>query len=628
VLRDDVVSGRLTSAISCTLAPQRRGRITGRCIEEYSESAGRAEIFFLRELIRPSFAHIRTGTRDGLPAGWATFFATVAANGETMTRRWLQDTDLPALVLILTVAALGIGGAHAQTYTDLHDFSTATLASPQFSGILAQGRNGDLYGTAPVGGTSGRGGVFRITPAGTYSAIYSFDGIVGANPYSGLTLGKDGNFYGTTFGGGTGGFGIVFRVTPAGIVTVLHNFVYTDGTGAYAPPIQGTDGNFYGTTSTGGISYGAVYKVTPAGVFTVLYTFDNTHGAAPIAPLIQATDGSFYGTTKVGGTNGYGTVFKITPTGALTVLYNFDLTHGAYVFSPLIQAVDGSFYGTTSSGGTLNGGGVAFKLTPARILTVIHNFDGTAGTQDGNRPYAGLVQVSDGSFYGLASAGGANAAGTLYHVTSTGGYSGSSSFTPATGSLPYATLRQHTNGRLYGEATSGGAAGHGALFSFDLGLEPFITLRPTAGVVGKSVDILGQGLSQSTSVRFTPNVAANASVFSDTYMTTVVPNAALTGTVTVLLTQGQVSSDKKFRVAPTVGTFSPTSGSVGTSVTITGNSLTGAAKVTFGGGKVAVFTVNSNAQITSTVPAGAVTGKIQVITPGGTATSPSAFTVN
>jgi len=548
-----------------------------------------------------------------------------------MTMKRLNNLHLLALITTLALAALGISGAYAQTYSDLHDFATPLLTSPQYPGILAQGRDGNLYGTAPTGGKFGRGGVFSITPAGAYSEIYNFDGIVGANPYSGLTLGTDGNFYGTTFGGGTGGFGIVFQITPGGIVTVLHNFVLSEGAGSpYAPPIQGTDGNFYGTTTvgTGGTAHGTVYKVSPAGAFTVLYQFDNTHGSFPLAPLIQAKDGNFYGTTRDGGTAGLGTAFKITSAGALTVLYNFDSTHGTQPYSPLVQGSDGNFYGTTRAGGTLNGGGVAFKLTAAKKLTVLCNFDATGHTADGNHPYAGLIQANDGNFYGVASAGGTNAAGTIYRITKTGVYQTVYDFASATGSLPFATPIQHTNGKLYGEATSGGAGSHGALFSFDLGLGPFITLRPTSGVVGQSVVILGQGLSQSTSVRFTPNVAADASVFSDTYMTTIVPTNATTGAVKVLLAQGNLTSNQKFLVTPVILSFSPPSGPVGTQVVITGDSLKGATKVTFGGVKALIFSVDSYTQITATVPTGAKTGKIQVTTPGGTATSPTAFTVN
>ena len=545
-----------------------------------------------------------------------------------MTMQRLNNLPLLALALTLALATLGISGAHAQTYTDIHDFDTPTLASPQYSGILAQGRDGNLYGTAPLGGDFGRGGVFQITPSGAYTVIHSFDS-TRANPYSGLTLGADGNFYGGTYNGGDFGFGTVFQITPGGTVTVLHSFALIEGAGPYAPPIQGTDGNFYGTTTIGGQGFGAVYKVTPAGGFTTLYAFDSTHGASPFAPLIQGKDGNFYGTTVGGGTTDFGTAFKITPSGALTVLYNFDSTHGSGPYSPLLQGSDGNFYGTARTGGSKNNGGVVFKLTAAKKpkLTVLYNFDATGATKDGVRPYAGLVQANDGNFYSVASAGGTNSAGTLYRISSTGVYATLYNFVSATGSLPFATLRQHTNGKFYGEATTGGALGHGALFSFDAGLGPFITIRPTSGLVGQPVDILGQSLSQATSVRFTPNVAASANVFGDTYMTTAVPSNATTGVVKVLLTHGHLTSNQKFLVTPVVLSFNPPSGPVGTQVVITGNSLKGATKVMFGS-KKAIFSVDSYTQITATVPVGAVTGKVQVTTPGGTAVSPTAFTVN
>src|SRR5258707_7926819 len=115
---------------------------------------------------------------------------------------------------------------------------------------------------------------------------------------------------------------------------------------------------------------------------------------------------------------------------------------------------------------------------------------------------------------------------------------------------------------------------------------------------------------------------------SDSYIAATVPSGAGTGFVSVVTPAGTLKSNLKFRVTPTVLSFTPPSGTVGTQVTITGNSLTQASKVTFGGGKVAVFTVNSDTKITATVPAGATTGKIQVTTPGGTAISSTAFTVN
>ena len=552
-----------------------------------------------------------------------------------MNKYRINNLQTLVLAMALAVSLLGVSGAQAQTYTDIHDFNTTDLASPQYSGVLAQGRDGNLYGTAPVGGTFGRGGVFTITPDGVYSVIANFDS-TRANPYSGLTMGTDGNFYGGTYNGGDFGFGTVFKITAGGFLTVLHSFALVEGAGPYAPPIEGTDGNFYGTTTIGGAGFGAVYKVTPAGAFTTLYAFDKTHGASPFAPLIQAKDGNFYGTTVGGGTADFGTVFKITPAGALTVLYNFDSTHGSGPYAPLLQASDGNFYGTARTGGSKNNGGVVFKLTAAKKpkLTVLYNFDATGATKDGVRPYASLIEVNivtgGSAFYGVASAGGTNGAGTLYQITSAGSYLTMYSFASATGSLPFTTLRQLFNGKLYGEATSGGAGGHGALFSyaedrFDRG---FISLVPTSGAVSQPVGIIGKFLSGVVSVKFNGTNAA-FTVVSDTYISTSVPSGATTGFVkTKDAGNNQRSSPQKFRVTPVVLSFNPTSGPVGTQVVITGNSLTGATSVTFGGVKATVKTVDSYTQITATVPAKAKTGKIQVTTPGGTAESPTDFTVN
>jgi hypothetical protein len=197
----------------------------------------------------------------------------------------------------------------------------------------------------------------------------------------------------------------------------------------------------------------------------------------------------------------------------------------------------------------------------------------------------------------------------------------------ATGSVPETTLRQHTSGKFFGETNSGGLNSLGALFIFDVHLKPFVSVLPTSGKVAKPIGILGSGFTGTTAVMFN-GTSATYSVVSDTYISVTVPPGAGTGFVSVVTPGGILKSNVKFRVTPAVTTFSPTSGAVGTQVTITGNSLTQANKVKFGGAKLAAFTVNSDTQITATVPAGAITGKIQVTTAGGTATTSTVFTVN
>jgi len=259
--------------------------------------------------------------------------------------------------LALVIVVLGLGWevpAQGQTFSVLYDLGTNTgdPYSPNYSGIVAQGRDGRMFSTA-LGGSTGAGAMFKITPGGTL-VPYSFDSTNSGPylPYSGLTLGADGNFYGTTNAGGASGMGTVFKIMPSGTVTVLHSFAGgSDGGYPWAPPIQGTDGNFYGTTCANLPDCGTVYKITPSGKFRTLYLFDYTHGYCPVAPLVQGTDGNFYGTTTEGGSSfSFGVVYKITPSGKFTVIYKFNGGDGSQPFGPLVQGSDGNFYGTTSVG--------------------------------------------------------------------------------------------------------------------------------------------------------------------------------------------------------------------------------------------------------------------------------------
>src|SRR5439155_24542570 len=176
---------------------------------------------------------------------------------------------------------------------------------------------------------------------------------------------------------------------------------------------------------------------------------------------------------------------------------------------------------------------------------------------------------------------------------------------------------QHTNGTLYGDSENGGIGG-GTFFSINVALPPlaFVSLLPYAGKVGATIEFLGQGFTSTSAVSFN-GTAATRTVVSGTYLTATVPGGAGTGLVTVTTSSGTLKSNKIFRVIPQITGFSPTSGPVGTPVTITGVSLKQTTKVTFGGVKATSFTVNSDTKVTATVPTGAVTGKIAITTPGG-----------
>jgi len=532
-----------------------------------------------------------------------------------------------SIFLLLTLVA--IVPAHAQTYTDMFDFLDANGCCPSYPGALAQGRDGLLYGTAQNGGKYGYGTVFVIDPStGAVTILYNFDITDGQYPQAGLAMGPDGAFYGTTYlGGATPPAGVLFRITSAGAFSVIHNFANV-GDGGYPrqPPIPAPDGNLYGIT--GNDTNYVIYRVTPPGTFTPIIT----PPAYSYGPMLLASDGKLYGVTNYGGTYNGGTVFQLTlgKTPKLKIIYSFGASAGTLGINPnggLMQASDGKLYGTTPNGGT-SSGGVVFQVTTGGVYKVLHNFAAAPPASDGYGSVAGLVQGSDGFLYGVNPNGGAGGFGTLFKINTNGTtFQVLHNFDVVTGAGPTSTPILHTNGKIYGMTTSGGAFHQGVIYSFDNTLKPFASLFVIwSGKVGTSVGVLGQGSSNATGVKFGTGpgtfVAAN-----DTYMTATVAAGATTGHVTVLEPGGNLASPQTFKVVPTISGFAPSSGPVGTSVLITGTSLSQTTAVKFGAVKAPVFTINSDTQLTATVPSGANTGKIVVTTKGGTATSAATFTV-
>ena len=342
--------------------------------------------------------------------------------------------------------------------------------------------------------------------------------------------------------------------------------------------------------------------VAPTVTFTTLHSFDGTDGVAPHAVLVQGTDGNFYGTTYyAGGSNnciaGCGTVFRITPDGTLTTLHSFNGTDGGNPVAGLVQGTDGKFYGTTTQGGANTcdgfGCGTVFSITSGGILTTLHSFEGA----DGDTPSGGLVQGINGKFFGTTSGGGAHGDGTVFSITTGGVLTTLHNFDGTDGSDPEAALTEGRNGKLYGTTSAGGAnLNNGTVFSITAG-GILTTLDSFSGTDGG----LPNGLIQGTDGMF--------------YGTTQGGGSNLEGTVFSL----SVGS------GPFVET-NPVASKVEATVTILGTDLTGATKVTFHG-IAATFTVVSSSEITTTVPAGATTGTAKVVTPGGTLSSNVPFQV-
>jgi uncharacterized repeat protein (TIGR03803 family) len=295
----------------------------------------------------------------------------------------------------------------------------------------------------------------------------------------------------------------------------------------------------------------------PAQTFTTLHSFNGTDGNYLRARLVQAANGRLYGTTTGGGAcpipGGCGTVFKITPSGALTTLYSFcpegdyHCTDGLFPETGLVQAANGAFYGTTHNGGNY-GGGTVFKITPGGTLTIQYRFHG----EDGYKPTAGLVQATDGNFYGTTFEGGAGACydgcGTVFKITPSGTLTTLHNFDRTDGANPVAGLVQDTDGNFYGTTESGGANGnYGTVFSLSVGLSPFVETLPASGKVGAAVNILGTNLIGATSVTFN-GTAATFTVVSSSEITTTVPSGATTGTVQVVTPGGTLSSNIPFTV--------------------------------------------------------------------------------
>jgi uncharacterized repeat protein (TIGR03803 family) len=401
--------------------------------------------------------------------------------------------------VVFVCSAIAVSVSTAQTLATIVNFNGANGTNPHSS--LLQGTDGNFYGTTYNGGFNNHGTIFRITSGGALTLLHSFGNADGARPWSGLIQGSDGNFYGTTSLGGVGG-GTVFQMNPSGFITTLHKFGGTgSGTIPYGGLVQGTDGAFYGTTSSGGANgFGTIFKVASDGTFTSLHDFTGADGANPYATLIQGTDGNFYGTTLTGGASNSGTVFQATPDGTVTTLYSFSGSDGLKPYSSVVQGSDGNFYGTTSQGGS-NNNGTVFQLTAAGVLTTLHSFCSPSSCSDGSIPYAGLVQAPDGSFFGAASGGGQNSAGTIFKITSAGVFTTLHPFTGIDGRTPYSNLIIASNGELYGTTYNGGSGSLGVVFAVSPVPYRFVAVPPCRVLDTRNGSPIQGGTAQTFDLR-------------------------------------------------------------------------------------------------------------------------------
>jgi uncharacterized repeat protein (TIGR03803 family) len=448
--------------------------------------------------------------------------------------------------------------------------------------------------------------------AQTFSYFANFSARYGG---SSVMQATDGNLY---MGGGPGAYGqgAILRVTPSGGFNVLYSFCSQRGCpdGNYPSTlILGSDGNFYGATEGGGnrVGGGTVYKMTLDGNLTTLYSFCTTSecpdGSGPYG-IIQASDGNLYGVTSNGGKFTAGTLFRVSPTGEFKVLHYF-CPLGNCVDAPsptgLIQGIDGNLYGTTRFDGAHNGG-VLYKMTLDGEYAVIYNFCSLSDCLDGGGPNQ-IVQDAKGNFFGTNYGGGSKGYGTVFELTSKNQYIVLDNFDFLLGAPEGLTLA--SDGNFYGASMGASNYGTGGTV-FEVtpkGELTFLNIFGNSCALDTGYYPIGS-IFQSTEGTLYGATGYGNSVGDCN------PNGIGYGTIYSVA-----------GLSPLVET-APVAGPAGQSVVILGNGLTGSSSVTFNGVEAA-FTVESDTYIKATVPAGATTGVVSVVTPSGTLNSYPQFAV-
>jgi len=381
-----------------------------------------------------------------------------------------------AFTLVLGILFAG-ASAHSQTLEVLYKFTGGADGS-QPDSPLVRDSQGNLYGTTVTGGANQLGAVFKLSPDGTETVLYSFQGGVDGVWPVGLTLASDGNFYGVTRYGGTPpyeGYGTVFKLTPNGTETVLYAFNGgADGNTPLAGVVRDAQGNLYGTTFYGGDeqcgSCGVVFKVAPDGSETVLHTFTGApdDGAWSTAGLALDSSGNLYGTTTYGGAHNWGTIFKVAPDSTETVLYNFaNAADGANPATTPIFDPQGNLFGTTVPMlFPQNAYGTVYKLVPTSgTLSTLYTF---LKPSNGAYPYGPLALDQHSNLFGTTfdSVNEKSYHGTVFELTAKGRLKTLRRFIPAVGDYPNQGVLLDPQGNLYGTTSAAGAYryGYGTVF--------------------------------------------------------------------------------------------------------------------------------------------------------------------
>ena len=370
-------------------------------------------------------------------------------------------------------------------YTKLKDFDGLNGRNP--SSDFIQTADGILYATAFYGGKNNEGTIFSFNPAtSTLTKLKDLDNTNGSHPVSSFIKASDGKFYSMTYGGGNNDLGVIFSYDPASqAYKKLVDLDYTLGTKPQGSLLQTSDGKLYGMTTEGGGYYRGVlfsYNITTAAC-TKLKDFNDIDGTHPYGSLAIAADGKLYGCTYAGGKGDRGTFFSYDAgTGAFTNIRNFGLNAtGSLMYGGVVKISSGKLYGMTFSGGNFAQGTI-FSFDPSTSnYTKLLDFNGSNGAT----PYGSLLLASDGKLYGMTFSGGINKAGVIFSfdpVTAT--YQKLKDLDYAGGGYPYGNLIEATNGKFYGMTWAGGANGEGVVFSLDRGTYVYTKILDFDGANG------------------------------------------------------------------------------------------------------------------------------------------------
>ncbi len=335
--------------------------------------------------------------------------------------------------------------------------------------------NNTFWGMTEYGGTNNNGVIYKCSTLGNESVLYNYGGSnIGGVAANGLTQANDGNMYGVSEYGGQHGTGSVYRVTPAGVVTNIYSFAqkYTgDGFWPNTSLLLGSDGNLYGTTRSGG-SYndGTLFRVTTSGTETIVHNFTggSSDGYYPTSGVIQDSNGALYGTTVYGGSSNYGVLYKCSMGGNFNIVHTFTggSSDGQYPYSDITQGSSGMMYGMTEYAGASSNGTI-FSCDTLGNFNILHSFTGSG--VDGAYPYGGkLVKSINGKLYGVTQYYGGSYRGAFFSCTTSGTETLLNSFSNSStdGEYPISII-EGTDSNLYGMTMLGGTNGKGTIFKMD-----------------------------------------------------------------------------------------------------------------------------------------------------------------